>query len=118
MNTANPINGAIYVESYRPAVRYERMLFGQFLEHFHRQVYGGVFDPGSPLADERGFRRDVAEALRELRVPWCAGRGAASSAPITGCTASGPTANPATTRRGAWKSRTPLAPMSSWRGAG
>ena len=23
-----------------PAVRFNRMLFGQFLEHFHRQVYG------------------------------------------------------------------------------
>ena len=45
------------------------MLFGQFLEHFHRQVYGGVFEPGSALSDAQGFRLDVAEALRELRVP-------------------------------------------------
>lgn len=49
--------------------RYDRMIFGQFLEHFHRQVYGGVFEPGSPLADERGFRMDVVEAVRELRTP-------------------------------------------------
>jgi alpha-L-arabinofuranosidase len=59
----------IVVEQHRPARRYDRMLFGQFLEHFHRQVYGGVFDPGSPRADERGFRLDVIEALRALRVP-------------------------------------------------
>ncbi len=45
------------------------MLFGQFLEHFHRQVYGGIFEPGSPLADERGFRLDVIKAVRELRPP-------------------------------------------------
>jgi alpha-N-arabinofuranosidase len=45
------------------------MIFGQFLEHFHRQVYGGIFEPGSPLADERGFRLDVLAALRELRIP-------------------------------------------------
>ena len=45
------------------------MIYGQFLEHFHRQVYGGVFEPGSPLADERGFRLDVITAMRELRVP-------------------------------------------------
>ena len=38
-------------------------------EHFHRQVYGGVFDPGSPLADADSFRTDVIAALRELRVP-------------------------------------------------
>ena len=48
---------------------FNRMLFGQFLEHFQRQVYGGVFDPGSPLSDGKGFRLDVIAALRELKVP-------------------------------------------------
>ncbi len=48
---------------------YSPMVFGGFLEHFGRQIYGGVFEPGSPLADESGFRTDVLEALRELRVP-------------------------------------------------
>ena len=51
------------------SIPFSRMLFGQFLEHFHRQVYGGVFDPGSRLADKNGFRTDVIEALRELKVP-------------------------------------------------
>ncbi len=45
------------------------MIFGHFLEHFHRQVYGGVFDPGSHLADDNGFRRDVIEALRRIKTP-------------------------------------------------
>ena len=45
------------------------MIFGHFLEHFHRQIYGGVFDPGSRLADENGFRRDVIAALRKLKTP-------------------------------------------------
>ncbi len=49
--------------------QYDRMIFGAFIEHFHRQVYGGIFDPGSPLSDEQGFRKDVIDALRELRVP-------------------------------------------------
>ena len=48
---------------------WDRNIFGHFIEHFHRQVYGGLFDPGSPLADERGFRQDVIAALRELRMP-------------------------------------------------
>jgi len=48
---------------------YDRMIFGGFLEHFGKQIYGGVFEPGSPLADDRGFRLDVIEALKELRVP-------------------------------------------------
>ena len=49
--------------------RRDPMIFGQFLEHFHRQVYGGVYDPGSHLADENGFRRDVIEALRKIKTP-------------------------------------------------
>jgi alpha-L-arabinofuranosidase len=48
---------------------YSRDLFGHFIEHFHRQVYGGLFEPGSELSDERGFRLDVVEAMRELRAP-------------------------------------------------
>ena len=45
------------------------MLYGHFLEHFHRQIYGGVFDPASPFADEDGFRTDVLDALRKIRTP-------------------------------------------------
>ena len=48
---------------------YAREVFGHFVEHFHRQVYGGIFEPGSPLSDAQGFRADVVEALRELRPP-------------------------------------------------
>ena len=47
----------------------DRMLYGHFLEHFHRQIYGGVYDPSSPFADEDGFRADVIEALRRIRTP-------------------------------------------------
>jgi len=45
------------------------MIFGGFLEHFDRQVYGGVFEPGSPLSNKKGFRKDVLSALKELKVP-------------------------------------------------
>jgi alpha-N-arabinofuranosidase len=44
------------------------LLFGGFAEHMGRCVYGGLYDPGSPQADERGFRRDVQAALREMRL--------------------------------------------------
>ena len=50
-------------------VEYNPMIFGAFLEHFDNQVYGGVFCPGSPLSDEDGFRKDVIEAVKELKVP-------------------------------------------------
>ncbi|WP_051815675.1 alpha-N-arabinofuranosidase, partial [Glycomyces tenuis] len=60
----------------QPGLTYSRDLFGHFIEHFHRQIYGGIYEPGSPLSDERGFRLDVIEAMRELKptvVRWPGG---------------------------------------------
>lgn len=47
----------------------DRRIFGGFLEHLGRAVYEGVYDPTSPLSDERGFRRDVLAALSALAMP-------------------------------------------------
>ncbi len=47
----------------------DRRIFGGFLEHLGRAVYGGVYDPGSPLSDANGFRRDVLDVLRPLAMP-------------------------------------------------
>ncbi|WP_169793984.1 arabinosylfuranosidase ArfA [Alicyclobacillus acidiphilus] len=44
-------------------------LFGSFIEHLGRAVYGGIYDPGHPSADELGFRRDVLALVRDLQVP-------------------------------------------------
>jgi alpha-N-arabinofuranosidase len=41
-------------------------VYGSFVEHMGRCVYDGIFDPDHPSADEAGFRRDVAELVREL----------------------------------------------------
>jgi alpha-N-arabinofuranosidase len=49
-------------------VPYSPMLFGGFIEHFHGQIYGGLFEPGSPLSDEKGFRKDVIAAMKELKL--------------------------------------------------
>ncbi len=45
------------------------LIYGQFAEHFHRQIYGGIFDPHSDLSDEDGFRMDVIDALKQIHVP-------------------------------------------------
>ena len=37
--------------------------------HMGRCIYGGIYDPGNPLSDAQGFRKDVIEALRELDIP-------------------------------------------------
>lgn len=46
----------------------DRRLFGSFVEHIGRCVYGGIFEPGHPEADERGLRRDVLALTQELGV--------------------------------------------------
>jgi alpha-N-arabinofuranosidase len=47
----------------------DRRIFGGFIEHLGRCIYGGIFDEGSPLANEHGFRTDVLQAARALRMP-------------------------------------------------
>jgi alpha-N-arabinofuranosidase len=46
----------------------DRRLFGSFLEHMGRAVYGGIYEPGHPLATGDGFRTDVLELVKELGV--------------------------------------------------
>ncbi|MGQ9631328.1 MAG: alpha-N-arabinofuranosidase [bacterium] len=47
----------------------DRNIYGNFIEHLGRCIYGGIYEEGSHLSDERGFRRDVVEAVRALKVP-------------------------------------------------
>jgi alpha-L-arabinofuranosidase len=44
-------------------------LYGSFIEHLGRAVYGGIFEPGHPSADNQGFRQDVLSLVQELNVP-------------------------------------------------
>ncbi len=44
-------------------------LFGSFIEHLGRAVYGGVYEPDHPTADDQGFRQDVLALVKELGVP-------------------------------------------------
>jgi alpha-L-arabinofuranosidase len=40
--------------------RVDERLYGSFIEHLGRSVYGGIYDPGSPKSDQNGFRQDVS----------------------------------------------------------
>ena len=44
----------------------DRRIFGTFVEHLGRCVYGGIHEPGHPAADANGFRTDVLALTREL----------------------------------------------------
>ncbi|MFM9331506.1 alpha-N-arabinofuranosidase [Paenibacillus mesotrionivorans] len=47
----------------------DKRIFGSFIEHLGRAVYGGIYEPGHPTADVNGFRGDALEAIRRLQVP-------------------------------------------------
>jgi alpha-N-arabinofuranosidase len=47
----------------------DKRIYGSFIEHLGRAVYGGIYEPGHPTADENGFRRDVIEMVKKLNVP-------------------------------------------------
>jgi alpha-N-arabinofuranosidase len=49
--------------------RTDDRIYGSFIEHLGRAVYGGIYEPEHPEADEHGFRRDVIDMVRELNVP-------------------------------------------------
>ena len=61
-------HAVLSIDTSAPSKPASPMLYGGFIEHFHRQIYGGLFEPGSPLADERGFRKDVIAAMNELKL--------------------------------------------------
>lgn len=47
----------------------DERIYGSFIEHLGRAVYGGIYEPGHPCADEDGFRTDVIEEIKKLNVP-------------------------------------------------
>lgn len=43
-------------------------IFGSFIEHLGRAIYGGIYDPNHPSSDAYGFRQDVIELVNKLNV--------------------------------------------------
>jgi alpha-N-arabinofuranosidase len=59
----------IRIDPERIAGIIDRNIFGGFAEHLGRCIYGGIYEPDSPLADESGFRTDVIKVLQRLQMP-------------------------------------------------
>ena len=96
----------------------DRNIYGNFVEHLGRCIYGGLIEPGSPLSTRRGYRRTCSKrrgrfahrgalAGRQLRpgYHWEDGTGPQAGRPTR------------TTRHGASARATRSAPMSSSSGA-
>jgi alpha-L-arabinofuranosidase len=62
-------NGTVTIDPASTIAEVDPRLYGSFVEHMGRCVYEGIYEPGHPTADDAGFRRDVADLVRELGVP-------------------------------------------------
>ncbi|KAF7327234.1 Glycoside hydrolase family 51 protein [Mycena kentingensis (nom. inval.)] len=61
----------IRIDPERHIAPVDPRIYSGFTEHMGRCIYGGLYDPGNPngLADEQGYRKDVLDALKALKVP-------------------------------------------------
>lgn len=60
----------VTVQGDRPAAKYDKRLFGQFAEHLGTGIYGGIWvGKSSSIPNIKGYRRDVIDALKAIRVP-------------------------------------------------
>jgi len=44
-------------------------IYGSFVEHLGRCVYGGIYEPDHPTSDKEGFRGDVLKLVKDINVP-------------------------------------------------
>ncbi len=63
-----PISASLTLTPARAIGNIDPRLYGSFIEHLGRAVYGGIYEPGHPRADAQGFRQDVIDLVRDLGV--------------------------------------------------
>jgi len=70
MTSASAPDGVttVAIDPHRALGQVDRRIFGGFVEHLGRCVYGGLYEAGSGLSDDRGFRTDVLGLLKDLRL--------------------------------------------------
>ena len=60
----------VSIRGDQPGPKYDKRLFGQFAEHLGTGIYGGIWvGPNSKIPNVRGYRTDVIDALKAIRVP-------------------------------------------------
>ena len=63
-------SATITIHADRPGPVMNRQVFGQFAEHLGHGIYGGIWvGEKSSIPNDHGYRRDVLEALKAIKVP-------------------------------------------------
>ena len=55
----------IIIDKYFLTGKVDKRIFGSFIEHLGRAVYEGIYQEGSVLSDEQGFRKDTLDLVKE-----------------------------------------------------
>jgi len=59
----------IKVDLDRKIAQIDPNIYGAFVEPIRTVVYGSIYDPKSPFADENGLRKDFVQLVKELKIP-------------------------------------------------
>ena len=59
----------IFADKRFEIAKIDKKIYGSFVEHLGRAVYGGIYEPGHDTAVEGGFRGDVIELVKQLNIP-------------------------------------------------
>lgn len=59
----------VTIDRDRVISKVDNRICSSFIEHLGRAVYGGIYEPEHETADDMGFRQDVMELIKELKVP-------------------------------------------------
>lgn len=59
----------VTIDRDRVISKVDNRIYSSFIEHLGRAVYGGIYEPEHETADDMGFRQDVMELIKELKVP-------------------------------------------------
>ena len=65
---AQDVTGTIHTQQGKQKIYKE--IYGQFAEHLGSCIYGGLWvGPDSKIPNTQGYRNDVLQALKDLKVP-------------------------------------------------
>ena len=60
----------ISIDASAQEYQINKNIYGQFAEHLGHLIYGGIWvGPNSPIPNIDGIRKDIVEALKEIKVP-------------------------------------------------
>jgi alpha-N-arabinofuranosidase len=59
----------IKIDLERKISKVDPNIYGAFVEPIRTVVYGSIYDPKSPFADENGFRKDFVQLVKALKIP-------------------------------------------------